>query len=61
MINLTKNNIHKYKYYPIFKKIYARVTRSLLLIIINAIPMASTTMPPATKLEIKLANEGVIL
>lgn len=27
---------------------------------INAILIASTTIPPATKLEIKFANEGVI-
>lgn len=27
----------------------------------NAIPIASTTIPPATKLDIKLANEGVII
>jgi hypothetical protein len=27
---------------------------------INAIPITSTTIPPATKLEIKFANEGVI-
>ena len=26
----------------------------------NAIPIPSTTIPPATKLEIKFANEGVI-
>ena len=27
---------------------------------INAIQITSTTIPPATKLEIKFANEGVI-
>ena len=28
--------------------------------ITKAIPIASTTMPPATKLDTKFANEGVI-
>ena len=50
-MRLTKNNIFKN---------YARVTRSDLLIIIRAIPMASTTMLPATKLDKKFPNEGVI-
>jgi len=31
-----------------------------LLITTKAIPIARTTIAPATKLEIKLANEGVI-
>jgi len=39
---------------------YTRVTLSLLLIIANAIPIASTTNKPATKLDTKFANEGVI-
>jgi hypothetical protein len=39
---------------------YERVIRSLLLIIINATAIAATTKAPATKLEIKFANEGVI-
>ena len=39
---------------------YARVTRSLLLITAKAIPITSTTIPPATKLDTKFANEGVI-
>jgi hypothetical protein len=39
---------------------YALVTRSLLLIITKAIPITSTTIPPATKLDTKFANEGVI-
>ena len=43
-----------------FLDYYARVTLSLLLIIANAIPIADTTNAPATKLEIKFANEGVI-
>lgn len=43
-----------------FLKFYTRVTLSLLLIITKAIPIASTTIPPATKLEIKFANEDVI-
>jgi len=42
------------------KEYYARVTRSLLLIITKAIPITSTTIPPATKLDTKFANEGVI-
>ena len=41
-------------------KIYERVILSLLLIIINAIVIRETTRPPATKLEIKFANEVVI-
>lgn len=52
-------------YYVSIKKVvrfetYERVTRSLLLIIINAIAIPATTKPPATKLETKFANEGVI-
>ena len=43
-----------------FLDYYARVTLSLLLIIANAIPIAITTNAPATKLDIKFANEGVI-
>ena len=39
---------------------YARVTLSLLLIIANATPITITTAPPATKLDTKFANEGVI-
>ena len=39
---------------------YERVTRSLLLIIIKATPITRTTKLPATKLEIKFANEVVI-
>ena len=41
-------------------KNYARVIRSDLLIITKAIPIASTTRPPATKLDKKFPNEGVI-
>jgi len=41
-------------------KIYECVIRSLLLIIIKAIAINETTRPPATKLEIKFANEVVI-
>lgn len=36
------------------------MTRSLLLMIINATLIPTTTKPPATKLEIKFANELVI-
>ena len=43
-----------------FLDYYARVTLSLLLIIANAIPIRLTTNPPATKLDTKFANEGVI-
>ena len=43
-----------------FLDYYARVTLSLLLIIANAIPIRLTTNAPATKLDIKFANEGVI-
>jgi hypothetical protein len=43
-----------------FLDYYTRVTLSLLLIIANAIPITITTIPPATKLETKFANEGVI-
>ena len=43
-----------------FLDYYARVTLSLLLIIANAIPITITTAPPATKLDTKFANEGVI-
>jgi len=43
-----------------FLDYYARVTLSLLLIIANAIPIARTTNRPATKLDTKFANEGVI-
>ena len=43
-----------------FLDYYARVTLSLLLIIANAIPITITTNPPATKLDTKFANEGVI-
>jgi hypothetical protein len=43
-----------------FLDYYARVTLSLLLIIANATPITITTAPPATKLDTKLANEGVI-
>lgn len=41
-------------------KNYERVTRSLLLIIIKATAISITTRPPATKLDIKFANEAVI-
>ena len=43
-----------------FLDYYARVTLSLLLIIANATPITITTAPPATKLDTKFANEGVI-
>ena len=43
-----------------FLDYYARVTLSLLLIIVNAIAITSTTNRPATKLDTKFANEGVI-
>ena len=43
-----------------FLDYYARVTLSLLLIIDNAIPITITTAPPATKLDTKFADEGVI-
>ena len=43
-----------------FSDYYARVTLSLLLIIANATPITITTTPPATKLDTKFANEGVI-
>ena len=39
---------------------YERVTRSLLLIITKATPIAPITMAPYTKLLKKLANEVVI-
>jgi hypothetical protein len=39
---------------------YLRVTRSLVLIIINAVPIAATTKPPANKLDIKFPNDAVI-
>ena len=44
-----------------FAQIYARVIRSDLLIITKAIPIPSTTILPATKLDKKFPNEGVIL
>ena len=43
-----------------FAQIYARVIRSDLLIITKAIPIPSTTIEPATKLDKKFPNEGVI-
>ena len=43
-----------------FLDYYARVTLSLLLIIANAMPITIRTAPPATKLDTKFANEGVI-
>ena len=43
-----------------FLDYYARVTLSLLLIIANATPITITTAAPATKLDTKFANEGVI-
>ena len=42
-------------------KNYDRVTRSLLLIIIKATAIATTTNVPAAKLEGKFVTEGVIL
>jgi len=39
---------------------YERKIRSLLLITINAMPIADTTTPPAIKLDMKFANEVVI-
>ena len=41
-------------------KTYDRVIRSLLLIITSATPIPNTTILPATKLDIKFANELVI-
>jgi len=43
-----------------FLDYYARVTLSFLLIIANAIPITIKTAAPATKLDTKFANEGVI-
>ena len=40
---------------------YERIIRSLLLIIINATAITPKTKVPATKLDKKFANEGVIL
>ena len=39
---------------------YVRDTRSVLLIIIKAMPIADKTKAPAVKLAIKFANEVVI-
>jgi len=59
IISNSRKILINYKYL-ICKFNYERTIRSLLLIITKAIPIADTTTPPATKLDIKFDNEAVI-